>query len=169
MKAELILLYNLYYPKTAFYTLRIEGGLYTEYANFCYRMKKDKKTKRQLGELNRLLYNIGNKYGAQDEFFKREGRAERLPPPTHRFFDSDGEDDFGIRLYCIKLSEEAVLLLNGDLKLAQRIKDCKNCKPHFDFANAVSDALYYAQQNDEIEIDGRDILVEEDFYLNIKL
>ena len=125
-----------------------------------------RKTKSKL-EINRFIENIGKKHGAQERFFKREGFAERLPPATYRFLDSDGETDFGLRLYCVRISEEVVILLNGDRKIAQSIKDCLNCKPHFDFANKISDAIYEATKNDEIEIDGFDILMDDDFVLSI--
>ena len=110
---------------------------------------------------------IGKVYGAQDQYFKREGMAERLPPPTFRFLDSDGESDFGLRLYVNRLSEELVILLNGDRKTAQSVRDCPNCKPHYEFANKISDAIYYAIKDEKIEINGKDILTDEGFFLEI--
>src|SRR5688500_17022902 len=104
-------------------------------------MNKNVKDKRQLSEINRFIQQIGEEYGAEDQFFKRERYAERLPPPNYRFIDSDGETDFGLRLYCLKLSESVVILLNGDRKTAQKIQDCPNCYPHFLFANKLSDAI----------------------------
>lgn len=130
-------------------------------------MRLQEKDKKQVAEINRFIKTIGEKYGAEDRFFKREGFAERLPPATYHFIDSDGETDFGLRLYCVKISEEIVILLNGGRKTAQSVKDCMNCKPHFDFANKVSDAVYAARNNDEIEIDGFDILMEDDYILTI--
>ncbi|MBZ5857604.1 hypothetical protein [Flavihumibacter profundi] len=115
------------------------------------RMKKDPKDWKQVGILNWWLSRIGTLYGAQDHFFKREGYAERLPPPTYRFVESDGESDFGLRLYCLVLSEQVVILLNGGRKTAQRVQDCPNCFPHFNFANKLSDAIYEARQQENSE------------------
>ena len=168
MIATLELLDDLNFVKVAFYTVKVHGKALTEFEDFCERMSASKKTKRQLGELNKQIENIGKLYGALDFQFKRENFAERLPAPTYHFFDSDGEEDFGIRLYCIRLNDEAVILLNGDLKTAKKVKDCPNCKPHFDFANALSNTIYEARQNDDIEIDGRDIFLEDDYLLDIK-
>ena len=165
MKAKLELLDDLDFAKTAFYTVKVQGKALTEFEDFCKRMSASKKTKRQLGELNKQIENIGNLYGALDFQFKRENFAERLPSPTYHFFDSDGEADFGIRLYCVRLNDEAVILLNGDLKTAKKVKDCPNCKPHFDLANKLSNTIYNAKKNDDIEIDGRYILVEDDYLL----
>jgi hypothetical protein len=141
----------------------VEGRPLTEFRDFQKRMQQHEKDKRQAAEINRFIKQIGKHYGAQDRYFKREGHAERLPPPTHHFIDSDGETDFGLRLYCIRISDELVILLNGDRKTTKRVQDCPNCKPHFDFANLVSDLIYEAQQDDLVEFDGVDILVDDNF------
>lgn len=167
MKVEIILLSELQYEKVAFYTVGIHGKRFCEFDDFQKRMRANKKDTYQLKELNRFIEMIGNQYGAQDQYFKREGYAERLPGPTFKFIDSDGETDFGLRLYCIRLSDQVVILLNGDRKTAQRVKDCKNCKPHFHFANNLSNAIYKAKLSGDIEIDGFDILTEDNFILNI--
>lgn len=145
----------------------MEGRPLSEFHDFQTRMQLRKKDRKQVAEINRFIEIIGKKHGAQERFFKREGFAERLPPATYHFIDSDGETDFGLRLYCVRISEEVVLLLNGDRKTTQSIKDCLNCKPHFDFANKISDAIYEARQKEEIEIDGFDLLTEDDFILSI--
>lgn len=163
MKAQIVKIYGLQLLKVSFYTLQVEGKPMTEFREFLTRMQNNKKDQRQVGEINRLIKKIGNEYGAQDRYFKREGFAERLPPPTHHFIDSDGETDFGLRLYCVRLTDEIVILLNGDRKTAQKLKDCPNCKKHFDFANLVSDKIYKGRLDDLIEIDGFDILIDDEF------
>lgn len=166
MKAQFIQLEHLQFSKVWFYTIRVEGKPMSEFHDFQKRMQQYKKDKSQAAEINRFIKNIGEYYGAQDRYFKREGHAERLPPPTHRFVESDGETDFGLRLYCIRISDEIVILLNGDRKTAQRLKDCPNCKPHFDFANTISDLIFEARKNGFMEIDGFDILIDDDFELS---
>lgn len=156
---------NLQFSKVSYITVGIHGKALTEFQDFYNRMNIDPRDRRQRDEINRFIERMGKIYGAQDQFFKREGMAERLPPPDYRFIDSDGETDFGLRLYCVKLNEELVVLLNGDRKTAQRIKDCPRCKPHYDLANRVSDAIYYAKRDGLIEIEGRDISVDDGFSL----
>lgn len=163
MKAQFIQLEHLQFSKVWFYTIQVEGKSVSEFQDFQKRMQLDKKDKKQVAEINRYIEQIGKYYGAQDRYFKREGHAERLPPPTHRFIDSDGETDFGLRLYCIRISDEIVILLNGDRKTTQKLRDCKNCKPHFDFANRISDLIFDAKQRDLLEFDGFDILVDDEF------
>ncbi len=132
----------------------MEGKPLPEFKDFQQRMQLHKKDKTQAAEINKFIQQIGKYYGAQDRYFKREGFAERLPPPTHRFFESDGETDFGLRLYCIKISDKIVILLNGDKKTTQKVQHCPNCKPHFDFANTISNLIYDAQLQDLMEFNG---------------
>ncbi len=167
MIAEIVAIPNLRFEKVHFYTVHVEGKEFNEYRDFQRRMQKHWKDRKQLDELNRLIQSIGKIYGAQDRYFTREGFAERLPGPTHRFIDSDGESDFGLRLYCIRISDKIVILLNGDRKTTQSIRDCPNCKQHFDFANKLSDAIYDAQTKNKIEFMGFGISMDEDLVLNI--
>jgi len=167
LNAKILYLEQLQFSNVAYYTVQVQGRPLSEFHDFQTRMQEQKKDRKQLAEINRFIETIGKKHGAQERFFKREGYAERLPPATYHFIDSDGETDFGLRLYCVRISEEVVILLNGDRKTTQSIKDCPNCKPHFDFANKIADAVYYARQKDEIEIDEFDILTEDDFILSI--
>lgn len=163
MKAQFVQLEHLQLSKVWFYTIQVEGRPVSEFQDFQKRMQQNEKDKSQAAEINRFIQQIGKYYGAQDRYFKREGNAERLPPPTYHFIDSDGEIDFGLRLYCVRISDEIVILLNGDRKTTQRVQDCPNCKPHFDFANLLSDLIYKAQRDDMVEFDGFDILVGDDF------
>jgi hypothetical protein len=167
LKGDLLYVPDLQFSKVSYCTVKIWGRDLTEFEDFQYRMGKNEKDRRQRDEINRFIDRIGEIYGAQDQYFKREGRAERLPPPTYRFIDSDGEEDFGLRLYCVKLNDELVVLLNGDRKTAQSVRDCARCKPHYDLANKVSDAIYYATKDDKLEINGRDILTEDNFHLRL--
>jgi len=167
LNVKILYLEELQFSKVSYYTVRVVGKLQSEFRDFQTRMLQNEKDKKQVAEINRLIKIIGKKYGAQERFFKREGFAERLPPATYHFIDSDGETDFGLRLYCVRISEDVVVLLNGARKTTQKIKDCPNCKQHFEFANKVSNAIFNATNNDEIEIDGFDILMEDGYLLNI--
>ena len=167
MEIEIISLDNHQYSKVSFYSVQIVGNPLSEFGDFMNKMKQNEKDWRQAGLLNTLIRNIGKLYGAKDQWFRSEGRAEGLPHATFRFFDSDGETDFGLRLYCLVLSEQVVILLNGDRKTTQSIKHCPNCYPHFQFANKLSDAIHNAFKMDLIVLEGKDIMTEDDFVIRI--
>jgi hypothetical protein len=98
----------------------------------------------QLGELNNLIKEIGNKYGAEKHFFRDERRADALPPEYFEYASEDDEDStnkYGLRLYCLRANDSVVILFNGDLKTAQKADDCANCKRHFAMANKLTLAI----------------------------
>ena len=151
-----------------YYTVHLENREFPEFYDFQVRMKQY--NGRELSELNRYIQNIGNSYGgAHQRHFKVEDAAERLPPPYHEFVDTDDPNDYGLRLYCIRLCPTIVILLNGDRKTALKVQDCNNCYPHFDLARKISKALTKAIVEGEIELDHieRKILINEDFDLTI--
>jgi hypothetical protein len=58
--------------------------------------------------------------------------------------------------------------LNGGLKTALKVQDCKNCYPHFNIARKLAKAITQAMLDDYIEIDeedDRELLIDEDFEL----
>ncbi len=140
---------------------------YDEYYKFETAMEANEKDWRQTREIQKMIERIGDLYGAVEEKFGSEGIFERLPNATYKFYDSDGETDYGLRLYCIRVNNEAVILLNGARKTTQNPRDFPNCSPHFDFAEKLAEAFYDAKLAELITIDGKSIEFEEDFYLEI--
>ena len=67
-------------------------------------------------------------------------------------------------------SSQVVILLNGCRKTAQAIRDCNDCKDYFSFADAFADAFYVSKNmgSKEIEIEGKDLMTEGDFYLEFE-
>ena len=105
----------------------------------------------------------GRKYGSDKKYFKSEGDAQRIYLP---FYFVEG--NFGVRLYCIRVKEDIVILLNGDRKTAQKAQDCPNCFPHFKFANRVADAFWKAVDDEFLEFEGKEIIFKyDDFELEI--
>ena len=149
--------------------MQLEGRHVSEFRDFLIRMNKNEKDKIELAEINRYIQEIGEKYGAHKEHFKDEDAAERLPPPYHQFIESGEPNDYGLRLYCIRLTPSVVILLNGDRKTALKVHDCKNCYVHFDRARKISRKINQAITDGFIEIDDneKEIIVEKDFELTI--
>lgn len=126
--------------------------------------------KGELAELIRHVENIADKWGIEKslerKWLKPEDNAHRFVLPIE--FQNSANSEFGIRLYCVLLSDNVLMILNGDIKTAQWVRDCKRCEPHFDFANKVAIAIARDLNRGAIEIDNEGLLVEEDYTLYIK-
>lgn len=136
MHVSIVDLDALNFTKIKFYSVLVDGKSNSEFMDFLKRMKISNPNK--LGELVIFINEIGEKYGAKTHLFRDERKAEALPPEYFQYLESDESDNnspYGLRLYCMRVNESVVILFNGDLKTAQKVQDCKNCKPHFDRAN----------------------------------
>lgn len=167
MIAEIIELDNLVYEKVRYYSIKLEGRAITEYADFQNRMSVKTQNQIELSEINRYIELIGEKLGAFPAHFKNEDSAERLPPPYHHFFESDDPNDYGLRLYCIRVTPFIVILLNGDRKTSLKVQHCANCYKHFNLARKLADVITKGLQIKDIEIDEwtRELIVYEDLFI----
>lgn len=129
---------SLSFKKVKFYTIRFNGKDLSEFREFLIRLNEDKTNQKELSEINRYIENIGERFGALPHHFRSEGAADALPPPYHQFIETESAADYGIRLYCIRLSPSIVILLNGGRKTSLKVQDCKNCYPHFERARKVA-------------------------------
>lgn len=141
-----------------FYTVLIGDRSKTEFQDFTTRMTTTTaNNKVQFQELLKWITLIGNEYEARTQYFRKEENAEALPPPRWHYLETEHYDnnynDYGLRLYCIRLTNNIVILLNGDRKTTQKVNDCENCKPHFRLANKISNAINKAIVNKGIELD----------------
>ncbi len=110
----------------------------------------------QLLELIREV--IGNNHGAQDAFFNRfENRITALPPKGHIKISELELDYLGfpLRLYCLALNEETVILFNGGIKNAQTAQDSKDISMKFYEANEFAKRIIGAINTGEIIVNGR--------------
>lgn len=161
---KVILKKVLVYNKVTFYSAQLGDRLVTEFKDFTIRAVQI--DKEQVAELFRFIQNIGQKYGAAPEHFKKEDNAERLPPPYYHI-STEAPNDYGLRLYCIRLTTKIVILLNGDKKSTQKVQDCKNCKKHFMIAKRISKCIDNAIRDNYIELKNFEIQIEDDFELTI--
>jgi hypothetical protein len=74
--------------------------------------------------------------GAKKWYFREEPPADALPGRVPQEI-MDLNNDFGIRLYCVRLNDNMVVLLNGDVKTNQKPQLCANVKGHFMRARAI--------------------------------
>ncbi|MBY0478945.1 MAG: hypothetical protein K2Q24_14960 [Chitinophagaceae bacterium] len=169
MIVQFIEIPELAFEKVHYYTVLLEGRPHSEFRDFQIRMTLQKKDRTDLAEINRYIQQIGDEYGAHTQHFKKEDAAERLPPPYHVFIETEEPNDYGLRLYCIRLSPSVVILLNGDRKTALKVHDCNNCYVHFDRARKISREIDRAITDGFIEIDDdeKELILDEDFDITI--
>ncbi|SEW01400.1 hypothetical protein SAMN05428988_1259 [Chitinophaga sp. YR573] len=86
--------------------------------------------------------------GAKKYYFNNEGPAEYMPVVSASIKQENNED-FGVRLYCIWLSQSVVILMNGGIKTKLKPEDCPNVSVHFSRALKIARLIYK-----EIEIQG---------------
>jgi len=146
--------------RVTFYSPRVEESDYSEMDKFLLRMEELPEMEGPLQELLELIIEtIGNTYGAQEAFFNRfENRVTALPPKGHIKI-SELELDyrgFPLRLYCLALSEEIVILFNGGIKNAQTAQESTDViSMKLYEANAFAKRILTAYNTGHIIVDGR--------------
>lgn len=149
------------FKQVQYYTVKLEGKAVSEFRDFQQRLGANPINKIELAEINRYIEKIGNEYGAYPQHFRHEEAAEALPPGYHTFIETDNYNNYGLRLYCIRLCPSVVILLNGDRKTNQKAQRCPNCRPHFERASILSKAI------DRAIVDGYMSILDEEMKLEI--
>jgi len=169
VKATFVVMSSLSTPLVRFYSIKLGERPVSEFYDFQQRMSLDEDNKQEVGEINSYIKEIATKYGAQEWCFRSEDSAEALPPRTQRFIEINAQNDYGIRLYCIRLGPGIVILLNGNRKTTQKVNDCPLCNPHFQIARKLSTKINHAITGKEIALDHaeNEITIEDDFELFI--
>lgn len=169
MLVHLVSIASLRFEKVTFYSVRLNYKAVSEFRDFQQRLSAAEVNKVELAEINRYIENIGELTGAYPQHFKTEDAAERLPPPYHQFIETEDLGNYGIRLYCIRLSPAVVILLNGNRKTALKVQDCPNCFPHFKLAVNLAKKITAAIQNGDMAIDDemRELIIYDDFELTV--
>lgn len=106
--------------------------------------------------------------GARRIFFRDEEGANALPPkrgvleqftPTFMEFAQ-------LRLYCVRISDQIVILLNGGIKSSAKVQDSPDCIAHFRFAVRFCKVMDEQIREGFIIIKGKTLEMEEPgFYL----
>lgn len=149
--------------KVTFYSVRWENAELCEMDRFLLRMEAIPEMKRPLEELiNLILDVIGNTYGALDDFFNRfENHVTALPPKNNvkvRQLDLQ-YSGFPLRLYCLVLSEEVVVLFNGGIKNTRTVQESSDViTAKFYEANEFAKRILKALYAEDIYVAGRHIL-----------
>jgi len=117
------------------YTVRIDGETTFEYEKYFDKEFAQHKEERDF--IDSSLEEI-KKRGALARYFRYEEQAGALPNRVPDEIVKLNETDQGIRLYCIRLSDNVLILLNGDIKTTQNPEYCPNVRKHFRFAKKLA-------------------------------
>jgi hypothetical protein len=152
-----------------YYVLHVEGRQRHEFDDFLYRMMQVGRYRIELQKLNSRIDTIGEKFGAFPKFFRHERKAEALPGNDYHYFEvnDEGDEEYGLRLYCLRLTNEVVLLLNGGMKTEYDPENCPNCRKHFRFANQVARAISKDIESGTISIHDKKIRMDDEYYLEL--
>ena len=156
------------FKKVNFYTLvRVsededDDNEISETEDFFSRFENIKEFENDIEILVYWIQKIGAKIGAKEHLFRPEEHANALPPPTKYLrIGAVGK----LRLYCIRINNEIVILVNGAEKTANSIQDCPNVLPKFRFANAMGKQITKLILDKELKIEGKNLLEIDGIFL----
>jgi hypothetical protein len=141
------------FQKVNFYTFKFENDEFSETNKFFTKLETDDSVKDDLEHLAIWLSLIGQKYGAKMPFFRHEASAHALPPPMSMMIREVIVND--LRLYCLRISDEIVILANGGIKKSQKVQDSPELISHFRFANVMSKQIDELIKEREIRFNGK--------------
>lgn len=135
--------------RVRFFTITLGSNTKTEFEYFLDKVDVISKTHDyELKVLFTAIEALQTK-GAPRYLFVNEASADYMPVVS---FDTKRENkvDFGVRLYCIRLRDDLVILMNGDIKTQRNPNDCPNVNLHFKRAIKIASKLDKALNNSEI-------------------
>lgn len=145
------------FHKVNYYTFLVEGRTQSETDSFFSRFEQDTQLANDVNLLVTWMTEIGQRRGASQRYFRFENDANALPPPA-RIMAELGDDYCRLRLYCIRLSDEVVILANGGLKIGRTVQDSPDLMTKFRFANKMASQLNELIQSGELIMDGKEIV-----------
>ena len=119
----------------------------------------------ELGILASVLSEMGLR-GAKPYYFVKETFSEKIPIVPEALKQKNHKD-FGVRLYCKRLSNQVVILFNGGIKTKLNPHDCPNVSAHFRRAERISQKVDKALNDQLLRVVDATLLFSEDFEIDI--
>lgn len=152
------------FEKVHYYTFWVEGRTKSETDAFFSRFEDKEPLAQELNLLVTWLSEIGQRRAAKARYFRFENDASALPPPA-RIMAELGDDYCSLRLYCVRLSDEVVILANGGLKTGRTVQDSPDLLAKFRFANKMANQLLQMIRSGELQLVGKEIVNVEQLEL----
>jgi hypothetical protein len=154
------------FKKVTYYTIQRDGETKDCFSEFRDKHIADPACKEDMQTLMYWLTVIGKQYGAKERYFRHEayrgGDAKALPPKSL-------QPSSRLRLYCICINDQSIILLSGGLKTRNKAQDCPIVGPPFREANKVEKAIRDLIHSKEIQIDNNGRLAyDNDLIVDIK-
>lgn len=143
------------YRRVTYYTVRKDESEMSETDKFISKYRTNAELRGDLDEIVKLIEDIGRFRGAKDMYFRRHaGAAVELPPLGKFEIDSVEISYFDnrLRLFCIKISENIVILFNGGEKTSLKTKDSPALVTPFREAQTFAKMILKAQIDKDIII-----------------
>ncbi|MCC6723275.1 MAG: hypothetical protein IT258_02105 [Saprospiraceae bacterium] len=153
-----------HFEKVNFYAFQIEGEEDTEPDKFFNRFENELEVAEDLNNLIAWIEEIGDKRGAKEYLFRFEESAQALPPSAKFLVELPVRD---LRLYCVRLSDEIVILANGGLKTSQKVAESPDLMAKFRFANRVSKCISEMIKSGGFQFAGKEILNLDELEIEI--
>lgn len=159
--------------KVKYFSVCFEEAEVNEFFDFLNRMEEVEEMTVELSNLLVWLEEIGEHYGAQKRFFRNEAwitDAQALPPPSKQMRLRELEVN-DLRLYCLVLNENVVILFNGGIKTKTVIKaqDCPNVGGYFKQANRLAAKIHQLMICGEVQWnrDHTDIIYDDNLEIEL--
>lgn len=148
-----------------FYSIRVDDNEYNEFERFLRKHEQNSGISEELDQLFQFLEEMGDKYGAREQFFRFENQAHAIPKHSKQF--PYIEKGAKLRLYCLRLNDHVVFLFHGGIKTKHSAQDCKNVSIHFHNANRFVQKINELIRNNEILFNekGTELTFDKDGYV----
>lgn len=136
------------YDNINFYTIRIKGDAHTEAEKFLLKFPEGGESDEDIDVILSWLEKISEK-GALERYFKPEGKY------------GDGvcaipiEVGNNVRLYCLRLSDDVLIIGNGDIKDANTWQNSPTLSKHVQLLIKTSRFINHRRQNGKIHCENK--------------
>ena len=134
-------------PKVTYYTICIDGKENNETDEFFLRFHDKKKFKKDVQIIKYWLGKIGTENGAQERYFRPEGKAKAIPIERSK-----------LRLYCHRISNQIVILGGGGEKTSEKVQGSPDALSHFNLMNTIAAFVSSRLQNKRLTIKGNELI-----------